>query len=474
MAQKARIYNLASLQLKVSPFLQQEGELIRSLNLERDMIGALRKRSGYTTYLGTPDNDKINTLFSWLKNDTTTLYTYRYSGSVLYYSTQGTGAWTVCGNGTMTGGAHVGHTVLDDTMIIGDGTAATRHTTDGTSFTNTTSAPLAEHWATYQERVWAARGTATSGTATDMIFSTTGTATDWTTDSSSIRVPGPGRINSLFKSADRLVATKDSGEMFRWDGFSLVDLTTNLGPSSPYSIGESEDLRLYLNRKGVFGYGGNRPEILSNPIERQIYNDPGNGIVGTVFNDAPGAIHKFDYFCSVGTVTDDLTDETVADCILKYDLLHDEWGNWKFADRPTAFHSYRDEDGVEQLIFGDSGGQCYQLSGVTFNDNGSTIEAVAEGVIHFGVPELDKEFNFIWAFCNPGSQAKVQVAVEDTFTKGKKKWIDLKQTRDGVMEAKFPAGTRGKLLFWKVYEASRDARFHFYGFTVDADFVERD
>ena len=50
---------------------------------------------------------------------------------------------------------------------------------------------------------------------------------------------------------------------------------------------------------------------------------------------------------------------------------------------------------------------------------------------------------------------------------------DLKQTRDGVMEAKFPAGSRGKLLFWKVYEASRDSRWHFYGFTVDANMIER-
>jgi len=467
---KVRVYQFSGLQLKISPFLHQEGELIRSLNFERDMIGGLKKRPGYSTYLGTPNNDQINTLFSWLQNDSTTLHTYRYAGSTLHYSTSGTGAWTICGNGTMTANAHIGNAVLDNTMIIGDGTAATRHTTNGTSFTNTTSAPLAEHFTQFQGRIWAARGTAVSGTATDIIFSTTGTASDWSADSSSVRIPGPGRVNGLFKSNDRLVATKDSGEMYRWDGFNLVDLATDLGPSSPYSIGEVEDFRIYLNRRGFFGYGGVRPEIISNAVERQVYNDAGEGIIGTTFNEAPGVIHKFNYFASVGTITD----EEIADAIMKYNFQTNDWDNWQFADRPTAFHSYRDANGDEQLIFGNSGGQVFTLGGTDLNDNTSTIEAIAEGVSNFGAPELDKKFNFIWAFTNPGSQAKIQIAIEDTFTRGKKKWIDLKQTKDGVMEAKFPSGSRGKLLFWKVYEASRDSRFHLYGLSVSFDFIERD
>lgn len=470
---KIRVYNLGSLQLKVSPFLHVEGDMIRCLNFEKDSIGGLKKRPGYATYLGTPDNDEVTSLFSWLKNDSTTLYTYRYSGSVLYYSTDGTGVWTVCGNGTMTDSAHIGYAVLDDTMIIGDGTAATRHTTDGTDFTNTTAAPLAEHFEEYQGRIWAARGTATSGTATDIIFSTVGTASDWSTDSSSVRIPGPGRVNALIKSGDRLLATKDSGQMYRYDGYNLVDMSTNLGPSSAYSIAKIEDTAVYLNRKGFHVYNGERSELISVPIERQVYNTAGNGIQGTTFDNAPASDYKYNYFCSVGTVKDDLTDEEVADCVMNYDFRHNEWINWKFANRPTAMHSYRDSSGDEKFIFGDSGGQCYTLGGTDLNDNASTIEAVAEGVLHFGVPETDKKFNYIWAFTNPGAQANIQVAIADTFTKQYLKWMDLKQLKDGVMEARFPEGSRGKLLFWKVYEASKEASFQFYGFTVDADFIER-
>lgn len=475
---KHRIFNVGALQLRVSPFLAQNGEVIRAVNVERDSIGAWKKRQGYTTYLGTPDNAQVTTLFSWRQNDDT-LLTYRKSGGTLYYSTAGTGSWTIAGGGTLTANSHVGYTILDNTLILGDGTAVTRHSIGttagaaGTSFTNTSGAPLAEHFTQYQGRVWAARGTSVTGTNTDMFYSTTGTATDWTTDSSSIRIPGAGRINSLFKSNDRLVATKDSGQMYRYDGFNLVDLATDLGPTSAYSIGNVEDFRIYLNRRGYFGYGGNKPEIISNPIQRQIYNNNGSAIVGTVFDNAPGIIHNYDYFCSVGTITDDLTNETIPDCIHKYDYQLNEWVDWKFANRPYAFHSFRDRNGSQTLIFGDNGGQCYQLSGTALTDNGSAIESILEGVIHLGAPESDKKWNYIWAFTNPGCAAKIQVATADTFTKNNLRWIDLKQTSDGIMEAKIPPTEESKLLFWKLYENSRESRYQFYGFTIDAEINER-
>lgn len=469
-----RVYNLGELQLKVSPFLQQKGSLLRSLNVEQDSIGAYRKRSGYTTYLGTPDNSQVNSLFSWTKNDGTTLHTYRYSGSVLHYSTQGTGAWTPCGAGTFTTNSKIGYAVLDDTMIVGDGTAVTRHTSSGTSFTTTSGAPLSSQFVDYQGRIYSGRGTANAGTDTNLFYSTTGTASDWTTDSSSIRIPGEGKILSVFKSNDKVVITKSSGLMYKWDGYALIDNVTDFGPSSPYSVADVEGYKIYLNRRGGFGYGGGRPEILSNPIQRQIYNDLGSGITGANFNTAPGVINKYDWLCAVGTVTDDLIEQTVDDCILKYDYQHNDWSNWQFNNFPTAFHSYTDASGNEQLIWGDSGGQCYQLSGTAVSDNGVAINSEIMGMLHYDSPETDKKFNYIWAFTNPGCRAKIQVAVADTFTKGKMNWIDLKPTKDGVMEARFPSGTRGKLLFWKLYESSTSSRWNLYGFSISFDLVERD
>lgn len=460
-----RVYNLGNLNLKVSPFLQNSGEMIRSVNVETDTVGAKKKRPGYTTYL-TSLGTEVKTLFNWTKNTGTQFWNYAFAGGSLFYSQQGTGAWTICGNGTLTANeATLGHVSVHGTLLmVGDGTAVTRHSTDGTSFTNTTSAPLAASFVHYQDRVHALGSVA-------LHWATTGTPTDWQSDSSSIDIPGGGAPLTAFKASDRIMIGKTSGDMYRFDGYSVFDLSTDLGPTTK-SIPEVENFKFLMNRQGVFASSGGAPEIISNPVERQIYNDAGSGIVGTVFDTAPGIAYRYDVLYSVGTVTDNLTDETLARCILKYDYQLDEWGNWQFANRPTAFGTYVDTAGDKQLIFGDGTGQCYTFGGTNTTDNGSAIESIMEGVLSFGQPETDKKFNYLWAFGNPGCEAHVQVAIGSTFTKAKKRWMSLGEFNDGVAELRFPSGSEGKLLFWKVTDASLNTRFSFYGFSVDWEAIE--
>src|SRR3990167_1033566 len=461
-----RVFNLSGINNKISPLLHNPGQTIRNVNCEVDTVGGFKKRPGYVTYLGDLDAE-ITTLFDWQLNNGTQFWNYAVAGGSLFYSTQGTGAWTVCGNGTLTSGARPGHAVIDNTMVIGDGTAVTRHTTTGTSFTNTVSAPIANWFTDYQNRIWA------GGTSSSLFYSTGGTPTDWATDSSSITIPGPGRINGVFKASDRVITSKNSGVMFRWDGYNLADLSTNLGPTSFSSIGSVEDFNFYLNRLGGFGFSGAKPEIISNSVEKLIYNDPGSGIVGTTFDNAPGKVHKYDWLVAVGTVTDDLTNETINNCILKYDFQLDDWTTWDFANLPTAWNSYKDASGVQQLIFGDSGGQCYTFGGTALDDNGVAVDSVLEGVLHFDAPDLDKQYNYVRAFANPGCQGQFMVAPASTFTKDVKNWISVGDLKDGFTEMRFPANSEGQLLFWKFIEVSRNSRFNFYGFAVSYDIIRR-
>lgn len=341
----------SSLNLAINPLLHKPGDMVRCINVENDQFGAKKKRPGYVTYLGTPDNSAVDSLWSWRQDNGTQFWTYRASGGTVYYSTQGTGAFTICGNGTMTSGTPIFNAVMENTMLICDGVAATRHTTNGTSFTNTTSAPIARGLVDYQNRIYAI------GTASTMFWSNVGTPTDWTNDSSSINIPGPGRLHTAMKVSDRIVTGKNSGVMHRWDGYNLFDLSTNLGPSSPTSVADIEGVKLYLNRLGEFGFNGNKPEILSNAIEKVIYNDADEGIAGTSFNNSPGIAHRYEYFCSVGTVTDDLTDETVSNAITVYDFQADDWWIDTFSNRPTAFGTYLNSNDNVQMIFGDGSGQ---------------------------------------------------------------------------------------------------------------------
>ena len=471
---KVKAYNLEGLNLRVSPFISSLGvfppnshEFLRLVNMDADLIGAKKKRPGYGTLL-TSLGGTIDSLFDWHQQDGTTFNLYAASGGTLYYSSQGTGAWANCGNGTFTTGVNLGHAVHDGTLLmVGDGIINTRHTTNGTSFTDTSGAPKAIDFQEYQGRMYAL------GTSNNLTYATTGTATDWTTDSASITIPGAGKNLSLMKVANRLVATKNSGEMYRWDGYNLYDMSTVLGPTSQASVDQVENYAFYLNRWGVYSFNGDSPEIVSNPIKKQIYNDAGSAIQPGTFSNAYSEVHYYNYLLSVGTVTDDLTKETINNCVLNYDFQLNQWSNYDMGTQITAMESFRDNSGSQTLILGDNSGQCYTYGGTYTNDNGLPIQATMEMVFHGQEPAQDKKFNQLWLLFNPGCQAHVQVAVANTFTKEKLNWIDIGDVSDGYKEFRFPSATQGRLLFLKITETSRNARFVFYGYEIDYDLVVR-
>ncbi len=464
------INKIGGLNLYVSPLSNNDGEIGVGINVDSYPYGAKTKRPGYVTYLGTADGSAVNSLFSWTKDDGTTLFNYRASGSSLYYSLQGTGAWTLAGNGTISPGAHTGAAVLNNTLIIGDGVGSTRHTTNGTTFTNTTLAPIADSFAQFQNRVFA------NGTASALFYSTTGDPTNWNTsgtaDSNSVTIPGAGKNLKVFRANDRLVAAKSSGLMYRWDGFQLVDVSTTLGPTSPYSVAEKEGYYFWLNRDGHFGYGGVRPELLSNAVQPQIYNDSGSAIPAANFDTNPAVVHRYDYFLSMGSsIYNDFSENTVSNAILKYNFQKNEYLNYSFYNLPTAYCSYKDATGAQKLIFGDSGGQCYTYGGTALSDNGHTIEAVIEFDIHLDAPMFDKKWNWLWAYFNPGCQAQMQVAIGNSYRDRDLKWQDIGSLSTGVGRFRFPQGSRGKLLFVRIHESSTNSRFTFQGLDIDANVV---
>lgn len=441
--------------------------MIKAVNITSDFYGTKRKRQGYDTFLGTADGSAVNSLFSFYKNDGTSFWLYRASGNKLYSSQQGTGAWTVTGNGTISAGANVGNAVLDNTLCICDGVGTMKYTTTGTSFIDGTLAPVTTSLEQYQNRIYAA------GTASDLFYSVTGDATNWntsgTSDSSSFKVPGSGKIEKIFKNNDRLIAVKASGAMFRWDGYSLLDMATDLGPSSPQSLDQVEGYYFWLNRLGIYGYGGGKPELISNPIQRQIYNTSGSAIAGSKFDTAPGAVFRYDYLLGVGNITDDYTKETITNTLIKYDFNRNEFLNWSLATNPTAMHSYKDANGNQQYIFGGAGGQVFKLSDTATTDNGVAIEATMVFSVDAGVIELDKRWNWLWLYFNPGCQATVQISCTDSMTPYGQRWIDIGDCSAGIVRYKFPHGSTSKILYIRIHESSKDQPFVFYGMSYDAE-----
>lgn len=464
-------FNIGGLNLYVNPLLRKDGELVQAVNVDSYPYGAKSKRPGYTTFLGTANGSAVSNLFSWTK-DNGDLFVYRASGNVLYYSVNGTGAWTIAGNGTITANNYIGHAVLDNTLVICDGAGSTRHSTNGSAFTNTTLAPVAVDLVQYQGRIYAL------GTASDLFYSTTNDATNWntsgTSDSSSLKIPNAGKLLKGFVASDRLIANKTSGKQFKWDGYSLIDTSSDNGVTSPWSVDQTQGYYMYLNRLGHQGYDGGRPKVLSNPIQPQIYNNAGSGVAGTAFGTAGAGVFKYDYYLAVGTTTDDYADITIPNNIIKYDFQKNEYLNYSFASFPRVFHSFKNTSGVDTFIFGGVDGQVYQLSGTATSDNGSAISSVMEFVLHYDAPDRDKLFKKIKLYFSPGSNAKAQIAVADSFVKGdsNKEWIELGSANTGLIDFDIPQDNRnGKFMFVKIYESSTTARFTFYGYVYDAEIV---
>lgn len=470
--QEYTIFNLGGLNTYINPFNQTKGQFFRLLNVDPLPYGAKTKRAGYVPSLDNPDSSQIKSLFAWQKNDGTSIFVYRASGSILYYydAAIGTaGNWSICGNGTIGQGAHVGYAVLNDTLIIGDGVTNTRHSTNGTSFTDTTLAPKGQFFAEYQQRVYI------MGTASTLFYSTTGDATNWntsgTSDSSSIDIPGAGKGNGLFKSNDRLIIDKNSGNRFRWDGDSLVDLATNLAYTSPYSLGTVEDYKFGINRMGVFGFNGANPEIVSNSIQNEIYNDQGSGIPAANFDSAAGVAHRYDYYISMGTIKDDFTNYQIPDAIGKYNYQQNTWSNQRFFTLPTAWLSYKDRNLQQQLLFGDAYGQCWLYGGTATTDNGNPIEAQIGMFVHGDMPQYDKEWRIIRLYFNPGCQAQVQIAATRTFNFPQGGWKSIGDVSAGIVEYHCPADTRGNFLWVLIKESSKASRFCWYGMSINFNVV---
>lgn len=324
----------------------------------------------------------------------------------------------------------------------------------------------------YQGRLYAA------GTASYKFYSTTGTPTDWSTDSSSILVPGSGKLLRLMKGSDRIIDAKNSNTLFRWDGDSLVDMATKMGPSSPYSVGQTDDFSFYINNMGLFASNGGKPQLLSNPVQRQFYNDARTGIQGTQLSVAAGEAHRFDYFVSMGSVTDDFTNIPMNNAILRYDYQHNHFDNYIFANFPTAWHSYKDVDGNQQLMFGDATGQVYTYGGTALSDNGTPIETSLILLIHANLPHVRKDFRNIEFYTNPGCNASVQFMTEDTVSSfgiqrsGPQRWKELCDLSRGYTRVDFPPETRGKLMYLRIYDSGSNAPHSLYSINYSYDEVK--
>ncbi len=481
--------------------LTSDGQLIHAVNCYAPGQGILAKRPGYTSFnasLGA----QINSIFTFGFQNNTTLYAYAYAGSVLQYSVQGTGAWTPAAGGTLTNNAQIGAAVFNNVIAIGDGINPLLTSANGTSFTSPGSAPVAQYFSTFHNRMYT-----TDGTSSNIQYSVTNDATNWqnsgTSDSSSLTAVSAGGCQQLFVAGDRLIITKSRGNMFSWDDTSLVDMSTKFGPSMPWAVKDIDNQWFYPNAKGEFSFDGANRTLISNPVQRQFYNQRGSGVGTAILGTAGcGATYNWNYLATLGTVTDDFTGRQINNAILLYDYQKNNFYNWQFADGlPTAMHGFVDQNNQQQLWFGNASGQVYQLSQTATSDAGKPIPSEAVFLFTYASQSsafsqtsaqtvfgssYEKKWNWIRLFFNPGDEVNIQYAFSNTLQYQHLRWseaINSKQrgtdvgdyfkVSDGVVEMRFPDNVnnprRGRFLFMRFYDNSDNSAWNYLGAQIDAE-----
>lgn len=484
-------------------WLQVDGQILHAINVYQPGQGMIAKRPGYGTFLNSL-GAQVNSLFSFPKQDGTTLFLYAAAGSILSVSQQGTANWinaqgSTGGDigGTITNGNHVGHAILNNVMIVGDGAGSTRHTTNGTQFNNTSLAPIAQHLSQFHNRIYAS-----DGTTSNFTYSSAGSADNWSislpADSSSFTIPDEGAVGKHFVAGDRLVIAKTKGKLFNWDDTTLIDMSSKFGPSSPWSVANIDDTWFYMNQLGIFQTDGANRQLISNSIQNYFYNNQNSGIGTAQMGTAPGQTYFWDYFVAVGTITDPLVGRQINNAVIKYDFIKNHFHAWSLANAPTAMHSYIDTSNQRQFIFGDTTGQVYQLDRTKTSDNGIPIQT--ELVLLFNYASQQSEFsptsasavtgstwqkkwNYGRFFFQPGDEVNIQYAFSDSLTYQHLRWSEAINTKigggqfwqvsDGVVEIRFPNDSnnlpRSRFLFVRIYEDSDNSAWLYRGAQIAAE-----
>lgn len=494
-------FNIQSVNSYNNP-LQYDGQLIHGNNIQFFPYGAISKRGGYYSILDNPDGAQVNALFAFPFQNGTQLFTYRASGSNLYFSTQGTTNWQQASPGTIANGAYVSSAVFNNILAVGDGNTQLWTSTDGTSFSQPASAPIAQYMTIFHNRLYTA-----DGTSSNVQYSTANDPTNWTNvgtaDSSFLVTTSPGANQGLFVAGNMLQMTKSKGDMFTWDDTDLTDVSTVYGPTSPRSLAQIDNYWFYVNVLGIFGDDGVNKEVLSNPVQRMFYNRLGVNVSGVNLvnsGNVLGATFLWDYLAVVGNINDDFTGVKLNNAIIKYDYQKNSFCYWTFADFPTAITSYFDIDNHPNLVFGNASGQVFQYDPGRTSDNGNPIDTEAIFLFTYAAQstgfsqtsasmQLGSSYRKYWKwlrlFFNPGCEMNIQFSFSDSLSPQHQIWsevINMKtnakgnywQEADGSLEIRFPRNNGNnepysRFLFLKIYESSTTSQWSYYGSQIEAD-----
>lgn len=388
-------------------------------NMDTDVVGALRVRSG-TTAIGNQIQDNKVALG---------LYNFRDSGSgsnsrqiaffnnagdtntIGYYNSAGT--WTQISGASFSANAKVRFTTFADYVFFVTSAFSSPQSWNGDTATSLgsthlSSAPSGQFINVFKSRLYIAGTSANPDRVSfSSIISSAGVISWVAADGAgSLDVnPSDGmNITGLANTGTLLLIFKERA-MYRWNGSSTdANLVVDVGTTSQESIATRNGIVFFFNPYGIYVTSGGYPQRISKSIQRWI-----DAISGSYYDDVAGVCDDDHYYCSIGDVTVDGI--AYSNVVLVYTISSRTWTVRTYPEQIRLFANYINSSSRYSIMAGNDDGDVLDFN-VGSTDAGVRIPyRVQTKRLDFGAFAFIKRFSQVFMFVDklPGATTYIQV-----------------------------------------------------------------
>ncbi len=457
----------AGMNAKVNPMLNRLEEARVAKNADLSEIGTLKKDPGWTKYLDSPDSNNILALVAYyIQGTSITRWLLRDSNTNIYKQPSTGTSWQSI---SATGISHSN----TPAWVVYNNIAMRFNGQDGPFQWNGTtwsalggSPPNGNIACVFKDRVYVAGVTSQLST---VYFSNVGDPQTWTSyNNFNVNINDGDQIRAMAPIYDSLIIFKEfSMWQYQVDSknnpSTLRYISLDIGTTAWQSIVNIGGIPYFFNRKGIYQFAGQYPELIS--LKMQPFIDAVSNPYAVVgFQD----VNK--YCLYIGTVTVD--SKTYTNCVLIYDTLQDQW-TVKTPPAPiVSATNFINTSNMLNVFVGDNAGNVYQWkSGYSWNSTPIELE-YETGIIEPPNPNQDKLFRQIEVRSKdiPESPATIHYNIDG------QGWRELGQVRKTREKLKIPDTAdksirRGSDIKLRIHETSTVAMRDIYKIRIGYDTV---
>lgn len=414
------------LQTTTSTFLRRPDQLIRSVNVNGDTVGALTGRLGYTQF-GDTHSASQNVMGAASYNDVSggTQYLFAIADGALKYQNGGTWTSIVSASGLLATAKAEFRVFLDQLFMVGANSTNTYLTSaniDGISYstsTNLNNAPNARFIEIFRDRIYMADCVVATIRYPDRFYysslpNTAATTITWDTSSTSTQFERVYTNNGepimglhTNKTLNELLIFKQTS-LHAWNTSSLRDVG-NVGTTSHRSIKTINYVTFFFSEGGIYAYSGQEPQLISRGIQKWI-----NGIDQTALGDVFAEVEDNKYYrLFVGSITVDGV--TYTKCEIRYSVLDNTLTIYSYANTFKAYALHK-VSGKIRIYGGASDGKIYQhgeKDDTIYDDAGTAIAAEFMFETDLGLPSERKNIDKALIYSSRAQTLTGRIAVKN-------------------------------------------------------------